>query len=274
MQMAKDWAQYLSGEFDKDYMKALMTFLATEKQTKTLYPPEPDYFAALDATPFDQVKVVILGQDPYHGEGQAHGLAFSVKPGIKVPPSLVNIYKELEADVGTIAPQHGYLQAWAEQGVLLLNSVLTVEAHKAGSHQNKGWEPFTDRIIEVINQEHQGVVFLLWGGYAQKKGRRIDRNKHCVLESVHPSPLSAYRGFFGCQHFSKANAYLLSQNKSPINWTLPTVEQARSLEKNRLLAQTIPFKDAVLFKEAIQPNETTQANEDTQPLEGQIPLPF
>jgi len=184
-----------------------------------IFPHSNDCFNALNETPFEQVEVVILGQDPYHGPNQAHGLSFSVKPGIKTPPSLVNIYKELEADLNIPIANHGYLINWARQGVLLLNSVLTVEASKAGSHQNKGWETFTDQVIQLINEHHQGVVFMLWGSYAQKKGRHIDRSKHCVLESVHPSPLSAYRGFFGCGHFSKANQYLESIGKAPIDWS-------------------------------------------------------
>ncbi|MBR7889429.1 uracil-DNA glycosylase [Marinomonas sp. A79] len=224
-----DWQAYLADEFEQDYMKALAQFLQTETRTKTIFPAESDYFNALKATSFDQVKVVILGQDPYHGEGQAHGLSFSVLPGVKVPPSLVNIYKELQTDLAIEPAKHGYLQSWAEQGVLLLNSVLTVEAHKAGSHQNKGWEIFTDKIIEVINREHQGVVFMLWGAYAQKKGRQIDKTKHCVVESVHPSPLSAYRGFFGCGHFSKANDYLQAYKKMPIDWGLHSLgEQGKT----------------------------------------------
>lgn len=221
------WQARLADELSKDYMRTLQTFLdLQQEQGKVIYPSENERFTALNQTPFDQIKVVIIGQDPYHGEHQAHGLSFSVRPGIKVPPSLVNIYKELEMDLGISPAQHGYLQQWAEQGVLLLNSVLTVEAGKAGSHQNKGWEIFTDKIIELIHKEHQGVVFMLWGSYAQKKGRHIDRNKHCVLESVHPSPLSAYRGFLGCQHFSKANNYLAALGKKPVNWELKPIVSA------------------------------------------------
>ena len=224
MLLPKDWNEWLSGEFEKDYMMSLMAFLETEKQRCTVYPGELEYFSALDATPFSKIKVVILGQDPYHGEGQAHGLSFSVKSGVKVPPSLLNMYKELEADLGIMPANHGFLMQWAKQGVLLLNSVLTVEASKAGSHQNKGWEVFTDKIIELINDKHQNVVFMLWGAYAQKKGRYINREKHCVLESVHPSPLSAYRGFLGNQHFSKANNYLIDSGKTSIEWTLDSIE--------------------------------------------------
>jgi uracil-DNA glycosylase len=225
---AADWRANLADEFEKDYILSLSAFLTSEKQSRTIYPDESQYFAALNATPFCAIKVVILGQDPYHGEGQAHGLSFSVQPGVKIPPSLVNMYKELEMDLGINPVNHGYLQQWAEQGVLLLNSVLTVEASKAGSHQNKGWEKFTDKIISLINEKHQGVVFMLWGAYAQKKGRQIDRQKHCVLESVHPSPLSAYRGFLGCQHFSKTNEYLVSKGKTPIQWALEPIEAVQS----------------------------------------------
>ncbi len=220
MNLASDWQAHLADEFNKDYMQRLREFLVQEKEAlKVIFPHSNDCFNALNETPFEQVKVVILGQDPYHGPNQAHGLSFSVKPGIKTPPSLVNIYKELEADLNIPIANHGYLINWARQGVLLLNSVLTVEASKAGSHQNKGWETFTDQVIQLINEHHQGVVFMLWGSYAQKKGRHIDRSKHCVLESVHPSPLSAYRGFFGCGHFSKANQYLESIGKAPIDWS-------------------------------------------------------
>lgn len=220
MNLASDWQALLADEFDKDYMQQLRAFLVQEKDAcKVIFPHSNDCFNALNETRFDNVKVVILGQDPYHGPNQAHGLSFSVKPGVKTPPSLVNIYKELENDLGIPIANHGYLINWARQGVLLLNSVLTVEASKAGSHQNKGWESFTDQIIQLINEHHQGVVFMLWGSYAQKKGRHIDRSKHCVLESVHPSPLSAYRGFFGCGHFSKANQYLEGMGKAPIDWS-------------------------------------------------------
>ncbi|CUB05265.1 uracil-DNA glycosylase [Marinomonas fungiae] len=220
MNLASDWQALLADEFNKDYMQQLRAFLVQEKDArKVIFPHSNDCFNALNETRFDNVKVVILGQDPYHGPNQAHGLSFSVKPGVKTPPSLVNIYKELESDLGIPMAGHGYLINWARQGVLLLNSVLTVEASKAGSHQNKGWETFTDQIIQLINEHHQGVVFMLWGSYAQKKGRHIDRSKHCVLESVHPSPLSAYRGFLGCGHFSKANQYLESIGKAPIDWS-------------------------------------------------------
>ncbi|GAB3489357.1 uracil-DNA glycosylase [Marinomonas epiphytica] len=222
MTLPNDWATYLSEEHNKAYFLELNNFLDTQRaQGKVIYPAEESYFSALELTSFEQLKVVIIGQDPYHGAGQAHGLAFSVQPGIKVPPSLLNIYKELQSDLQIPMANHGNLVSWASQGVLLLNSILTVEESKAGSHQNKGWEVYTDKIIEVINQHHSGVVFLLWGAYAQKKGQIIDRERHCVLETVHPSPLSARRGFLGCGHFSKANEYLQSQGKQAIDWSLP-----------------------------------------------------
>lgn len=224
MNLNDDWNLRLQAEFEQPYMQKLKAFLTEEKaQRKVIYPHSQDCFNALNATPFHQVKVVILGQDPYHGPGQAHGLSFSVKPGVRVPPSLLNIYKELNSDLGIAPANHGFLLHWAQQGVLLLNSVLTVEAGKAGSHQGKGWETFTDKIIEMLNQEHSGLVFLLWGAYAQKKGKVIDRTRHLVLESTHPSPLSAHRGFLGCRHFSQANHYLANQGKAQIDWSLPTV---------------------------------------------------
>ncbi|MGB1289405.1 MAG: uracil-DNA glycosylase [Porticoccaceae bacterium] len=215
------WNNQLGDEFKKDYMLSLREFLANRKQQGAIiYPPGSQWFAALNTTPFDQVKVVILGQDPYHGPGQAHGLCFSVLPNIKVPPSLVNIYKELKSDLGIDQPNHGCLTSWAEQGVLLLNATMTVEQGQAGAHQGKGWETFTDTIINKLNQHRQGVVFMLWGSYAQKKASMIDAERHLVLQSVHPSPLSAYRGFFGCKHFSKANGYLQGQGLEPIDWQL------------------------------------------------------
>lgn len=215
------WKQVLEEEFAKDYMVSLRQFLLSEKTAgHIVYPPGEEVFAALNTTPFSQAKVVILGQDPYHGEGQAHGLCFSVRPGTDIPPSLRNIYKELHSDTGFTHPGHGYLLEWAKQGVLLLNSVLTVQASKAASHQGKGWERFTDRIVELLNQEKQNLVFLLWGSYAQKKGAMIDRNRHLVLSSPHPSPLSASRGFFGNQHFSKTNNYLQQHGSEPIAWQL------------------------------------------------------
>jgi uracil-DNA glycosylase len=216
------WLEALESEFKQDYMVELREFLHAEhSRGKKIYPKGSEYFAAFNRTPLDEVKVVILGQDPYHGPGQAHGLCFSVRPGVAVPPSLVNIYKELAQDLGIAPAAHGCLASWADQGVLLLNSVLTVQQAQAASHQGKGWEIFTDRAINVINAECEGVVFMLWGGYAQKKGAIIDTDKHLVLKSPHPSPLSAYRGFFGCKHFSQANAYLQKRGLEPINWQLP-----------------------------------------------------
>lgn len=213
--------QVLGAEFDKPYMQSLRAFLRQEKQAgEVVYPPGGDIFHAFNATPFEQVKVVILGQDPYHGANQAHGLCFSVQSGVRVPPSLVNIYKEIERDLGIPPPPHGTLDHWARQGVLLLNAVLTVRAGQAASHQGQGWEQFTDQAIDHINRERQGVVFMLWGSYAQKKGKLIDRQRHCVLTAPHPSPLSAHRGFFGCGHFSRANQYLLQQGNAPIDWSL------------------------------------------------------
>ncbi|WP_303291353.1 uracil-DNA glycosylase [Marinobacter sp. SS5-14b] len=226
----RGWDQWLVDEFHQPYMRQLAEFLAAEEKAgKVLFPEQKHCFNALNSTPLDQVKVVILGQDPYHGPGQAHGLCFSVRPGVPTPPSLVNIFKEIQQDLGIAAPDHGCLQPWAEQGVLLLNAVLTVEQGNAGAHQNKGWEVFTDKVIETVNRERDGVVFLLWGSYARKKGRHIDRNRHLVLEGPHPSPLSAYRGFFGCQHFSKANDWLQKQSKPAVDWALPS--KAELIEK-------------------------------------------
>lgn len=218
----RGWAQHLADEFRQPYMQALADFLAAEESAgKVLFPASSHCFNALNSTPLDQVRVVILGQDPYHGPDQAHGLCFSVKPNVPPPPSLVNMYKEIQSDLGIAPPDHGCLQPWAEQGVLLLNSVLTVAQGQAGAHQGKGWEAFTDKVIETVNREREGVVFLLWGNYAKKKGRHIDRNRHLVLEGPHPSPLSAYRGFFGCRHFSQANEWLGEQGQPPVNWQLP-----------------------------------------------------
>lgn len=220
--MEPSWEKQLSAEFDLDYMVQLRAFLLQQnKAGKIIYPPGDEYFNAFNFTPFDDVKVVILGQDPYHGPGQAHGLCFSVQEGVKTPPSLKNIFKELHRDLGLDIPNHGCLTSWAKQGVLLLNSVLTVEQATAGSHQKKGWEQFTDSVIQKVNEEQEGVVFLLWGSYAHKKGQFIDQAKHKVLRSVHPSPLSAHRGFLGCGHFSETNAYLESKGKEAINWALP-----------------------------------------------------
>ncbi|PCM43680.1 uracil-DNA glycosylase [Marinobacter sp. ANT_B65] len=218
----RGWKEHLADEFRQPYMQALAEFLAAEESTgKILFPACAHRFNALNSTPLDQVGVVILGQDPYHGPGQAHGLCFSVRPDVPPPPSLVNMFKEIQSDLGIAPPDHGCLQPWAEQGVLLLNSVLTVVQGQAGAHQGRGWETFTDRVIEVVNREREGVVFLLWGSYARKRGQHIDRSRHLVLEGPHPSPLSAYRGFFGCKHFSRANEWLREQGRVPVNWELP-----------------------------------------------------
>lgn len=219
----RGWSEQLAAEFQQPYMQDLAGFLASEEGAgKVLFPASQHCFNALNSTPLDRVSVVILGQDPYHGPGQAHGLCFSVRPDVPPPPSLVNIFKELQEDVGIALPEHGCLQSWAEQGVLLLNSVLTVEQGQAAAHQGRGWETFTDRVIELINREREGVVFLLWGSYARKKGAKIDRQRHLVLEGPHPSPLSAYRGFFGCKHFSRANQWLQQKGQRPVEWSLPS----------------------------------------------------
>lgn len=216
------WKAHLAGDLASPRMQALRTFLLAEKAAgKRIFPKGGEWFRALDLTPLDEVRVVILGQDPYHGEGQAHGLCFSVQPGVRPPPSLVNIYKELESDLGIPRPRHGFLESWAKQGVLLLNSVLTVEMGQAASHQGKGWEQFTDEIIRTVNAKAEPVVFMLWGAYAQKKAAFVDSSKHLVLKAAHPSPLSAHNGFLGCRHFSKANAFLEAHGKRPIDWTLP-----------------------------------------------------
>ncbi len=215
------WLSQLSNELKKDYMQSLIAFIDAERKSgKTIYPAENQVFAALNMTALETVKVVILGQDPYHGPNQAHGLSFSVPQGEKVPPSLRNIYKELSGDLGVRVPTHGFLKSWADQGVLLLNSVLTVRQAEAGSHQGKGWETFTDAIIDSVNREQSGVVFMLWGAYAQKKGSVIDTDRHLILKASHPSPLSAHRGFLGCQHFSRANTYLKALDRTPINWQI------------------------------------------------------
>jgi len=222
IKLEDSWKKRLLPEFSQPYMLNLKSFLLAELAAgKTIYPQGPQMFAALNLIPFEQVKVVILGQDPYHGPNQAHGLCFSVRPGTAIPPSLLNIYKELKEDVGFVIPEHGFLQSWAEQGVLLLNAILSVRAGMAGSHQGKGWEQFTDRIVHLLNEEAEHLVFLLWGSYAQKKGAFIDRRKHLVLKAPHPSPLSAHRGFFGCRHFSQANHFLQKHGKAPIDWQLP-----------------------------------------------------
>jgi uracil-DNA glycosylase len=214
------WKNRLESDFAQAYMASLRQFLLERKRSgAVIYPPGDLIFNAMNSTPFDAVKVVILGQDPYHGPGQAHGLCFSVRDGVAIPPSLINIYRELEEDLGSGRPVSGNLQNWAEQGVLLLNSVLTVERGRAGSHQGKGWERFTDRIVSELNESRDGLVFMLWGSYAMKKGDVIDRGRHLVLTAPHPSPLSAHRGFFGCRHFSKANAWLEKHGSAPINWT-------------------------------------------------------
>jgi uracil-DNA glycosylase len=225
------WLAHLQGEFDSDYMKTLKAFLTAEREAgKHIFPRGDEWFRALDLTPPDTVRAVILGQDPYHGPGQAHGLCFSVKPGVRTPPSLVNIYKELDADLGIPRASHGYLEHWARQGVLLLNSVLTVRMGEAASHQGRGWERFTDAVVRVIAARPQPVVFLLWGSYAQKKAAFVDDvargGRHLVLKAAHPSPLSAHNGFLGCRHFSKANAFLENQGQSPIDWQLPDLPSA------------------------------------------------
>ena len=223
------WLEPLKVEFADPYMQALRAFLLAEKQAgKRIFPASGNWFRALDLTPLEQVRVVILGQDPYHGEGQAHGLCFSVKPGVRTPPSLVNIYKEMERDLGIPPARHGFLEHWAEQGVLLLNAVLTVQMSMAASHQGRGWERFTDAIIRLINAKPEPVVFMLWGSYAQKKAAFVDNidkgGRHLVLKAAHPSPLSAHAGFFGCGHFSKANAFLTKHGQKPIDWRLPDLE--------------------------------------------------
>ncbi|MBA1203439.1 uracil-DNA glycosylase [Pseudomonas capeferrum] len=224
IKLEPSWKAALRAEFEQPYMRELREFLRHEHAAgKEIYPPGPLIFNALNSTPLDKVKVVILGQDPYHGPGQAHGLCFSVQPGIPTPPSLVNIYKELQRDLNIPIPRHGCLQSWADQGVLLLNTTLTVERGNAASHANKGWQFFTDRVIQVVSEQCENVVFLLWGAHAQSKQKLIDGTKHLILKSVHPSPLSAYRGFLGCGHFSRANAFLEQRGLTPINWELPQV---------------------------------------------------
>ncbi|MHC5350748.1 uracil-DNA glycosylase [Metapseudomonas furukawaii] len=222
IKLEASWKDALRDEFDKPYMAALGEFLRQEKAAgKVVFPPGPLIFNALNSTPLDKVKVVIIGQDPYHGPGQAHGLCFSVQPGVPTPPSLQNIYKELKRDLNIEIPSHGYLQSWAEQGVLLLNTSLTVEQARAGSHAGAGWQPFTDRVIEVVSQRQPKLVFLLWGSHAQSKERLIDPTKHLILKSAHPSPLSAYRGFLGNGHFSRCNKFLAQHGLEPIDWSLP-----------------------------------------------------
>ena len=215
------WLELLSSEFQQPYMVALRTFLRAEKLAgKVIYPRGGDFFCALDATPPSSVRVVILGQDPYHGPDQAHGLSFSVKKGVRVPPSLSNIFTELESDLGIKRPSHGDLTGWAMQGVLLLNSVLSVEQGRSGSHQGRGWEQFTDAVVSALNKSDRPLVFMLWGAHAQRKGAAIDPQRHCILRAPHPSPLSAHRGFFGCRHFSQANAFLGAQGLQSVDWSL------------------------------------------------------
>lgn len=222
IRLEPSWRDRVGEYLQRDDMRALSSFLQARKAAGIeVYPPGPRIFAAFDATPFDDVQVVILGQDPYHGPGQAHGLCFSVLPGVAVPPSLDNIFKEIQRDLGLARPGHGCLLPWARRGVLLLNSVLTVEAGRPGSHQGRGWEGFTDHVVATLAREREGLVFLLWGSYAQAKGRVIDTDRHRVLRSTHPSPLSAYRGFLGCGHFGATNRYLAGTGRSPIDWSLP-----------------------------------------------------
>jgi uracil-DNA glycosylase len=226
IRLHESWLEPLAGEFGQPYMQTLKSFLVGEKaEGKRIFPKGGEYFRALDLTPLEAVRVVILGQDPYHGPGQAHGLCFSVQPGVRTPPSLVNIYKELESDLGIKPARHGFLEHWARQGVLLLNSVLTVEMGRAASHQGKGWERFTDAVIAKVNARAEPVVFMLWGAYAQKKAAFVDSidkgGRHLVLKAAHPSPLSAHNGFLGCRHFSKANAFLEQHGMKPIDWALP-----------------------------------------------------
>lgn len=228
VKLNESWLRPLQGEFDAPYMQALRAFLLAEREAgKVIYPKGTEWFAALDLTPLESVRVVILGQDPYHGEGQAHGLCFSVRDGVRPPPSLINIYKEMQTDLGLKPPRHGNLQSWAEQGVLLLNAVLTVEAGRAASHQSKGWEQFTDAIIRLLNAQPHPIVFILWGSYAQKKGALVDRNRHHVIASAHPSPLSAHNGFFGSRPFSRANAFLRQSGQPEINWALPEMPPSK-----------------------------------------------
>lgn len=227
IKLHSSWLERLGGEFEQSYMAELKRFLLAEKQKgKRIFPKGSNWFRALDLTPLEEVRVVILGQDPYHGEGQAHGLCFSVPSGVRPPPSLVNIYKELKSDLGLEPALHGSLEPWAKQGVLMLNSVLTVEMGRAASHRERGWERFTDRIIAEVNAKPDGVVFMLWGSYAQNKAAFVDTSKHLVLKAPHPSPLSAHSGFFGCKHFSKANAFLEGRGMMPIDWALPETATA------------------------------------------------
>jgi uracil-DNA glycosylase len=221
VQIEASWKKALEKEFSQPYFAGIKQFLVKEREEgQTIFPPGKLIFNAFDTTPFDEVKVVVIGQDPYHGPGQAHGLSFSVPQGVPTPPSLVNIYKEIQSDLGHPVPGHGNLTRWAEQGVLLLNAILTVRAHQAASHHGAGWEKFTDAAIDRLNRDRNGLVFMLWGAYAKKKGEMIDRGRHLILTAPHPSPLSAYNGWFGSKHFSQANAYLIGQGKSPIDWRI------------------------------------------------------
>lgn len=217
----QSWHEHLNGELEKPYFHKLAQFVDEERQNYTVFPPEPEVFSALQITPYERVNVLLLGQDPYHDNNQAHGLCFSVCPGIKPPPSLMNMFKELQTDVGFRIPNNGYLVPWAEQGILMLNAVLTVRAHAANSHKNHGWETFTDAVIRQVNEKHDSVVFVLWGGYAQKKLKLIDTKRHAVVQMAHPSPLSAHNGFFGSKPFSAINAALRQADKPEINWQLP-----------------------------------------------------
>jgi len=216
------WKQALQQEFEQPYFRALTDFVREEYRTQTVFPAGRDIFRAFELTPLPQVKVVILGQDPYHGPEQAHGLSFSVRPGVRTPPSLRNIYEELRTDLGLAVPQHGFLEAWAQQGVLLLNSILTVRSGQPGSHANRGWETFTDAAVRALAQQPTPMVFLLWGRYAQHKGQLLEADHHLVLRAAHPSPFSAHKGFMGCRHFSQANQFLRQQGRAPIDWQLPT----------------------------------------------------
>lgn len=218
--ISNDWLEPLSEEFKKPYYRSLYEKVIEEYKTYPVFPPSDEIFNAFNYTPLSKVKCVIIGQDPYHNVGQAHGLCFSVKPEVDIPPSLANIYKELHSDIGFKIPEHGYLKKWADQGVLMLNAVLTVRAHQANSHQGIGWEQFTDAAIRILNQQDRPIVYLLWGAPAQKKAAKVDNPKHLLLKAPHPSPLSAYRGFFGCRHFSKANEFLISNGMEPIDWQI------------------------------------------------------
>ncbi len=226
--IGNDWDKIIGGEFQKPYYANLRAFLKTEYETQKIHPDMYDLFSALKATPFEKVKVVILGQDPYHGEGQAHGMSFSVRPGVPAPPSLVNIYKEIVSELGGYVPNTGYLMPWATQGVLLLNAVLSVRDGEPNSHKGKGWEVFTDAVVDALSKREKPMVFLLWGANARKKAERVDRTRHLCLTAPHPSPLSAYNGFFGCGHFARANDFLIETVQSPIDWQIPNSEAEKS----------------------------------------------